>query len=95
MSVPTPNGDPPNAIKADSPPEEPPGVSDRFRGFRVRPVVLLIVSGIIIAVLVHCQPLKVRRTENSRHVCLAVENGAGGFQQFDYCTIILSGIIDP
>jgi hypothetical protein len=50
MSVPTPNGLPPKAIKADSPPDEPPEVNFRFRGFRVRPNTLLTVSAIIMAV---------------------------------------------
>lgn len=35
MSVPTPSGLPWNAIRADSPPDEPPGESARFNGFVV------------------------------------------------------------
>ena len=66
MSVPTPSGLPPNEIRADSPPEDPPEVKFRFLGFRVLdtqqalstslsyfahlPNRLLIVSAIIIAV---------------------------------------------
>jgi len=44
ISVPTPNGLPPKAIRADSPPEEPPEVVLRFRGLSVRPKVLFTVS---------------------------------------------------
>ena len=40
MSVPTPRGLPPNAISADSPPEDPPDVTLRFNGLTVRPKVL-------------------------------------------------------
>lgn len=50
MSVPTPKGLPPNAISADSPPDEPPDVNFLFSGFTVRPKVLLTDSAIIIAV---------------------------------------------
>lgn len=50
MSVPTPNRLAPNAIKADSPPEEPPEVRLRLRGLTVRPKTLLTDSAIIIAV---------------------------------------------
>lgn len=50
ISVPTPSGDPPNAMSADSPPDEPPDVSFRLRGLRVRPNTLFTVSAIIIAV---------------------------------------------
>lgn len=35
ISVPTPRGLPRNEIKADSPPDDPPGVSFRFFGFNV------------------------------------------------------------
>lgn len=41
MSVPTPKGLPPNAMRADSPPEDPPDVTLRFSGLVVRPNVLL------------------------------------------------------
>jgi hypothetical protein len=47
MSVPTPSGLPPKAIRADSPPPE---VSFRFSGLTVRPKVLLTDSAIIMAV---------------------------------------------
>lgn len=50
MSVPTPNRLPPNAIKADSPPDEPPEVRLRLRGLTVRPKMLLTDSAIIMAV---------------------------------------------
>lgn len=50
MSVPTPMRLAPNEISADSPPDEPPDVSFRLRGFTVRPKTLLTVSAIIIAV---------------------------------------------
>lgn len=50
MSDPTPIRLPPNAISADSPPEDPPEVRLRFRGFSVRPVTLLTVSASITAV---------------------------------------------
>jgi hypothetical protein len=40
MSVPTPSGLPPNAMSADSPPEEPPDVSLRLSGLTVRPNML-------------------------------------------------------
>jgi hypothetical protein len=50
ISVPTPKGLPPNAISADSPPDEPPEVSLRLRGLTVRPNVLFTDSAIIIAV---------------------------------------------
>lgn len=50
MSVPIPKGDPPNAMRADSPPEEPPDVNFLFRGFKVLPKTLFTVSAIIIAV---------------------------------------------
>lgn len=41
MSVPMPSGLPPNAMRADSPPDDPPDVSLRFKGLTVRPNVLL------------------------------------------------------
>lgn len=50
ISVPTPRRLPPKAIRALSPPELPPDVNLRFRGFTVRPNVLLTDSAIIIAV---------------------------------------------
>ena len=50
ISVPTPRGLPRNAIKADSPPEDPPEEVRRLRGFVVRPKTLLTVSAIIMAV---------------------------------------------
>ena len=50
MSVPMPSALPPKAIKADSPPLEPPEVSFRFRGFTVLPNTLFTDSAIIIAV---------------------------------------------
>jgi hypothetical protein len=37
MSVPIPRGLPPKAIRADSPPEEPPDVTLRFKGLTVLP----------------------------------------------------------
>jgi len=40
ISVPIPKGLPPNAIRADSPPEEPPEVTLRLSGLTVRPNVL-------------------------------------------------------
>lgn len=50
MSVPIPIRLPPKASNADSPPDDPPGVRFRLRGFRVRPNKLLTVSGSITAV---------------------------------------------
>ena len=50
ISVPMPRQLPPKAIKADSPPEEPPEVNFLFKGLTVRPNVLLTDSAIIIAV---------------------------------------------
>lgn len=41
ISVPIPRGLPPKAIRADSPPEDPPEVVLRFKGFTVLPKVLL------------------------------------------------------
>src|SRR5215467_5615454 len=43
-SEPSPIGDIPAAIAADSPPLEPPGVRSRFQGLLVRPVTRLSVS---------------------------------------------------
>ena len=37
MSVPKPSGEPPAAMRAPSPPEEPPGLLEEFHGFMVRP----------------------------------------------------------
>lgn len=51
MSVPTPNGLPPKAIRADSPPEEPPEVSLRFSGFTVRPKQLFTDSACILSAI--------------------------------------------
>jgi hypothetical protein len=48
MSVPTPSGLPPNAMRADSPPEEPPEVSLRLSGFKVRPNVLFTDSAYVL-----------------------------------------------
>lgn len=50
MSDPTPIRLPPKASSADSPPDDPPGVRLRLRGFTVRPKMLLTVSGNITAV---------------------------------------------
>lgn len=50
MSDPSPIRLAPNAISADSPPDDPPGVRLRLRGFKVRPNTLLTVSGSITAV---------------------------------------------
>lgn len=50
ISVPTPNGLPPKATSALSPPDEPPEVNFRFRGLTVRPKTLFTDSAIIIAV---------------------------------------------
>jgi hypothetical protein len=50
ISVPTPSGLPPKAIRADSPPDDPPEVNFRLRGLSVLPNTLLTDSAIIIAV---------------------------------------------
>ena len=50
ISVPTPNGLPPKAMSADSPPDDPPDVRDLLRGLTVLPKTLLMDSAIIIAV---------------------------------------------
>jgi hypothetical protein len=53
ISVPTPKGLPPNAISADSPPDEPPDVSLRLSGFTVRPNVLLTDSAYLLLAQIH------------------------------------------
>lgn len=47
MSVPIPKGLPPKAMRADSPPDEPPKVTLRLRGLTVRPKVLFTDSAYI------------------------------------------------
>lgn len=47
MSVPIPKGLPPKAIRADSPPDEPPDVTFRLSGLTVRPKVLFTDSAYI------------------------------------------------
>lgn len=37
ISVPKPRGEPPDPMRAPSPPEEPPGLLEDFHGFRVWP----------------------------------------------------------
>ena len=50
MSVPIPSGEALKAMRAHSPPDEPPGERPLWSGFRVSPQTLLLVSIIIIAV---------------------------------------------
>lgn len=73
MSVPTPRGLPPNAMRADSPPEDPPDVTLRLSGLTVRPNVLLTDSAYILSTSIPIHmPAHTYDHHGCRHVCLAI-----------------------